>query len=308
MKKTRLIVLTDTVDTPKGFHISEAFGSRSEYEKFANRGSAEEVAGVAVGGRVPEAYRARPDGLRMMMVLMEHPFFALSRRTTPIEYRSKDGSISVQVDPGPQGMATIYDADAIMFLIDTLAASDPGVDREVIFKPGDYLRAVGDATSGSQYAALEKALTRLLTTKVTTTAQPDGSAGPSVTWSWLEAAERSGRNWQVTLPAWIVKGARSSAVLRVSPSYFELRGISRGIYLVARKHLGRQSSWRIGTSRLWAKLGSSDGLPQFRNKLRKLAAADELPDFHLAWEDGTDGMVTITPREIFARPIPLIVT
>lgn len=298
MKKTRLIVLPDTDDAPKGFDISEAFGSHSEYEAFANRALVEEAAGAVDPGCRVDVGQARYDGLRMMMVLMEHPFFALSRRKTPIEYQTKDGSIFVRVEPGPQGMATIYDADVMMFIIDLLATSDQSVDRELAFRPGDYLRAVGAATSGSQYASLADAVTRLKTTKVTTNARSDGKSGSVVTFSWLEAAEQLGRNWQVTLPAWIMEGARSATLLKVSQTYFELRGVSRAIYLVARKHLGHQSSWRIGTSRLWAKLGSNDGLSQFRHKLGKLAAANQLPDFHLAWEDGPDGMLTITPREI----------
>lgn len=57
---------------------------------------------------------------------------------------------------------------------------------------------------------------------------------------WFEAAEHFGKNWPITVQNWIVEGARSSAVLKIPASYFDLRGLSRGIYLVARKHVRQQ--------------------------------------------------------------------
>lgn len=307
MKKSRLTVPPDSGEPPKGFHISEAFGSRAEYDEFEHHSLVEDDVKVASARRSFDAQVPRSGGLRMMMVLMEHPFFALAPRATPIDYRSRDGSVLVQVEPGPQGMATIHDADVVMFLIETLAASGLGSDREVTFRPGDYLRAVGAATSGSQYESLANAIARLLTTKVTTNVQSDGKPGPAVSFTWLEAAGRLGRNWHVTLPAWIVEGSRSSALLKIPTSYFELRGMNRGVYLVARKHLGHQARWDVRTSTLWAKLGSSDTLAHFRHMLRKLAAADQMPDFHLKFEEGPDGLLIVTPRVVNHQPVGIVI-
>jgi plasmid replication initiation protein len=308
MKKTRLIVLPNTNDAPKGFHISEAFESRADYDEFVNRAEVEESAVRIGAGCVALPDPARVEGLRMLMVLMAHPFFALSRRATPIDYRSTDGSIFVKVEPGPNGMATIQDADVLMYAIDSIAAAGADVDRELVIKPGGILKATGAATGGLQYRALAKAMARLTTTRVTTNAQPDGKPGPVVTFNWLEAAGRLGKDWQITAPAWIAEGARSSAILKVSSSYFDLRGLSRGIYLVARKHVGQQDKpWLIRTSKLWLKLGSSDTLAHFRHNLKKLAAADQLPDFRLAWEEGTDGMLYVSRRSVgFSNPILVI--
>jgi plasmid replication initiation protein len=308
MKKTRLIVPSDTDDALKGFNISEAFGSRSEYEEFVNRAEVEGSAVHTGDGSVAERDPARLEGLRMLMVLMAHPFFALSRRTTPINYSSTDASIFVKIEPGPDGMATIHDADLLMYVIDSIATAGADVDRELVIKPGDILRATGAATGGPQYKALAQAVARLTTTRVTTNVQPDGTPGPVVAFTWLEGAERLGKNLQVTVPTWIAEGARSSAVLKLSSSYFDLRGLSRGIYLVARKHVGQQDRpWPIRASKLWAKLGSTDSLPHFRHSLKKLATADQLPDFRLGWEDGPDGMLSVTRRRA-GRANPIVVT
>lgn len=308
MKKTRLIVPSDTGDALKGFNISEAFGSRSEYEEFVNRAEVEGSAVHTGDGSVAERDPERFEGLRMLMVLMAHPFFALSRRTTPIDYKSTDGSIFVKVEPGPNGIATIQDADVLMYAIDSIATARTEVDRELVIKPGDILRATGAATGGLQYEALAQAVARLTTTRVTTNAQPDGKPGPVVTFTWLEAADRLGKNWQITASAWIAEGARSSAILKVSSSYFDLRGMSRCMYLLARKHVGQQDRpWLIRTSKLWLKMGSSDTLAHFRHNLKKLAAADQLPDFRLAWEEGTDGMLYVSRRSVgFSNPILVI--
>jgi hypothetical protein len=55
---------------------------------------------------VPEASRGR--ALRQLMVLMERPFFALSKRqTSPSEYTGPDGTIEVSVEPGPQSLRRV---------------------------------------------------------------------------------------------------------------------------------------------------------------------------------------------------------
>ena len=58
--------------------------------------------------------------LRDQRETMERPFFSLSkgRRLKPIEYRSPDGSIWIDVLPHPRfGMATIWDADILIWAI-----------------------------------------------------------------------------------------------------------------------------------------------------------------------------------------------
>lgn len=235
---------------------------------------------------VPDASRGR--ALRQMMVLMERPFFALSKRqTSRSEYISPDGTIEVSVEPGPEGMATIYDADVLMFLVDQLHSGAAGQRGALLFNPGAYFDAVGSKSGGDQYRLLGNAIERLRTTRVTTNARPNGKPGPSQTFCWLEGAKREGAHWQLTLPDWLVQGARSSSVLSISTRYFGLSGFERFLYLTARKHVGnaRYKMFPIGMATLWKKSGSRSPKARFAYEMKRLAIQNALPEYSIQWKE-----------------------
>lgn len=236
--------------------------------------------------------------LHQLMVLMERPFFALSKRQKlPAEYTSPDGKIEVRIEPGLAGMATIYDADIVMFLVDQLHRGEV-VQKEVVFKPAEYLVAVGSKLGGDQYRLLGEAIERLRTTRVTTNAQPNGKSGSWCTFCWLEAATREGRDWHLTVSDWLLEGARSSSVLSIIPGYFELSGFERFLYLTARKHIGnvRYKEFSIGLKTLREKFGSRSQESRFRYEMKRLARQNTLPDYSLQWRE----QVRRDPQLIFS--------
>jgi hypothetical protein len=239
-----------------------------------------------------------PARLRQLMVLMERPFFALGkRRVDPLEYLSPDSTIQIRVQPGPDGMATIYDADVIMFLVNQLTEAQSGAGGTVIVKGGAYLRAVGSRTGGDQYALLAKTIQRLLTTHVTTNARPDGKPGPVRTFAWIEKAIRQGNDWHITVSGWLAEGARSKFVLDICPEYFDLGGFDRFLYLAARKHVGRERGkvFPIKVTTLWGKSGSGSKLFKFRHEIKSIATKNQLPEYWLEWKDepSHDGLLLI---------------
>jgi plasmid replication initiation protein len=237
----------------------------------------------------------------MLMVLMERPFFALGkRRLDPLHYHSPDGTIHIQVDPGPDGMATIYDADLVMFLVNELAEARAGASPTVALKGAAYLRAIGARNGGDQYALLGKAIRRLLTTRVTTNARPDGKPGSVRTFAWIENAVRQGNDWHITVPSWLAEGARSRFVLDIRPEYFDLGGFDRFLYLTARKHVGREPRkvFQIKLSTLWAKSGSGSKLVRFRHEMKSIATKNQLPEYRLELKDEPrrDGLLVMRLR------------
>ena len=77
----------------------------------------------------------------------------------------------------------------------------------------------------------------------------------------------------------------SSEVLPISRDYFRLRRpIDRRLYEMARKHCGRQPSWRIGSDLLQKKCGSKQEGKHFAAHLRELARSDHLPDYRTTLE------------------------
>ena len=85
--------------------------------------------------------------LRDQREMMERPFFSLakSKRVKPIDYTSPDGKLWVHVSASPEyGMATIWDADILIYCASVLAdMARRGVNdvpRKLHLMPYDLLR------------------------------------------------------------------------------------------------------------------------------------------------------------------------
>ena len=75
----------------------------------------------------------------------------------------------------------------------------------------------------------------------------------------------------------------SAEVLPISREYFRLRRpIDRRLYELARKHCGRQATWRIGAANLQKKCGSKQAGKHFAAHLRGLVRSNHLPDYTVA--------------------------
>jgi len=85
-------------------------------------------------------------------------------------------------------MATIYDADVLIFLIGNFRKKRKPA-RPRCYIPKSF-RAVGSTKGGDQYRLLEAALDRLLTTRITTNAKPDGKPGGQRKFRWLDAVTK----------------------------------------------------------------------------------------------------------------------
>ena len=107
--------------------------------------------------------------------MMERPFFSISKRkrNKSIHYESPDGKLWIKVNANPtHGMATIWDADILIWCISRIMAQkDAGKNevRPVIHTtPYELLRGIARSTGGQDYVELMKAIRRLRTTEVET--------------------------------------------------------------------------------------------------------------------------------------------
>jgi plasmid replication initiation protein len=233
---------------------------------------------------------------RQLMVLMERPFFALSRtRTKPIDYVSeKDERIFVRVDAGPQGMATTYDADLLTFLIGKLSA-DAAANQTVLLRPTEFFQAVGSTKGGGQYQLLKAALDRLMTTRITTNANPDGKPGRERQFTWLDVVTRVPEGWEIQPCSWVREGAQSNYVLSVSPEYFGLGGLERFLYLTARKHTGRGFGkvFSILSDTLFLKSGSAGQKDRFKHEMHEIITRNALPEYSFRWRERGRGSAAL---------------
>ena len=237
---------------------------------------------------------------------MEHPIFSLSTRPDRRILSYIHNNVEMTVTPSVRGRATIFDADILIFCISHLMAalnSGRTVGRVLTLTAHDLLLATGRETSGDSYRRLKEAFERLAGTRITTnivTGDTEVTTGFGLIESWeIVRKTRAGRmvSVSVTLSDWLYQAVLSRNVLTLNRDYFGLRKpLERRLYELARKHCGRQRSWRVSIETLLKKTGSTSPRRVFRAMVRDVIARDGLPDYHL--EEHPDDMIVVTRKSV----------
>ncbi|MBY6006616.1 replication initiator protein A [Salipiger bermudensis] len=241
---------------------------------------------------------------------MEHPVFSLSTRPDRRILSYEHNGTEVQVTPSVRGRATIHDKDILIYCVSQLvAAVNAGreTSRHLVLKAHDLLVATNRDTSGDSYARLREAFERLAGTRITTNMATGGeetTSGFGLIESWeIRRKTRGGRmiSVSVTLSEWLYRAVLAKSVLTLSRDYFRLRKpLERRVYELARKHCGRQPEWQVSVAVLHKKAGSTAPVRVFRAALRKMIAADNLPDYALTEEPGD--LLRVTRRAQVVEP------
>ncbi len=92
---------------------------------------------------------------------MSIPMLSLGkrRRTAPIEWSNRDGSLWCRITGSDFGIATIWDFDVVLWAISQLnEAVEQGLAPapKIEFQPYDMLRAVGRGVGGQNYKRLTR--------------------------------------------------------------------------------------------------------------------------------------------------------
>lgn len=238
--------------------------------------------------------------LRDQREVMERPFFSLakSKRVKPIDYTSPDGKAWVHVSANPDyGMATIWDADILIYCASVLADMARrglnDVPRKLHLMPYDLLRAIHRPTTGRAYELLGQSLDRLVSTTIKTNIRAENRR--EATFSWLdgwtqlvdERTERS-RGMTIELSNWFYEGVlMQGGVLSIDRAYFDLTGgRERWLYKVARKHAGGagEGGFAISMPTLFEKSGAEGAYRRFKFEIAKIAERDPLPGYTLLLE------------------------
>lgn len=238
--------------------------------------------------------------LRDQREMMERPFFSLakSKRVKPIDYTSPDGKAWVHVSANPDyGMATIWDADILIYCASVLADMARrglnDIPRKLHLMPYDLLRAIHRPTTGRAYELLGQSLDRLVSTTIKTNIRAENRR--EATFSWLdgwtqlvdERTERS-RGMTIELSNWFYEGVlMQGGVLSIDRAYFDLTGgRERWLYKVARKHAGGagEGGFAISMPTLFEKSGAEGAYRRFKFEIAKIAERDPLPGYTLLLE------------------------
>jgi hypothetical protein len=119
----------------------------------------------------------------------------------------KTDTVSIEIGPGPRGVATIYDKEVLLYIASLLAAkSDAGepVSQDFYFTAHDLFRVTGVNSSSRSYTRLSDALERLQGTQIKTNIEAGGE-GETGFFSWLSEARL-----QYTRPNPGISGSRPS--------------------------------------------------------------------------------------------------
>ena len=248
------------------------------------------------------------------LATMEHPVFSLStrpdRRILSYEHRGTE----ITVTPSVKGLATIHDKDILIYCISQLMAginAGRAVSKTLTLKAHDLLIAVNRETSGDAYRRLREAFERLAGTRITTnivTGDIETTSGFGLIENWeIVRKTRGGRmiSVKITLSDWLYRAVCNKSVLTLSRDYFRLRKpLERRIYEIARKHCGRQESWRVSVEVLLKKSGSASPRRVFRAMIREMIAKDHLPDYIIEEEPGDLIRFTLRDRVVDTSDVP----
>lgn len=224
---------------------------------------------------------------RLPRDLMSWPFFAMAKTPRHQPIICDIGAVRIRVEPsGRLPLATIWDADILVWALSTLrsahAAGKP-VSVHVPGNPAEILRFTRRGEGAEKYDRLRDALDRLAGTHVTTTlAASVGQA--SVTFPWIVAWQERRGVMDLILPDWLQTAATAPrGMLALDPAWFALTGgLERWLYLLARRHAGRQrTGWSFDLEHLYRKSSTSGTRRRFDLELRGIVAMQALPGYRL---------------------------
>ena len=244
--------------------------------------------------------------IRDDMASMSHPLFALKAKDIrTIRYAQNNVKTEISAN-AEYGRATIFDKDIWIFAISKLMQAKfegKEINNIIEFSAVEFFKSTNRGLGGKQFEMFRDALNRLSGTRIMTEIETGGersASGFGLLDGWEVTEENSKKlplKVVIELPHWLYRSITKDEVLPISKEYFRLRKpIDRRIYEIARKHCGRQESWKVSLDLLHKKTGTTDVLRNFRSAINSLATANVLPDYSIEY-DRKSNMVTFINRD-----------
>ena len=244
---------------------------------------------------------------------MAHPIFSLSTKpeTRVLRYQQED--TIVEIHPSTKGLATIFDKDVLIYCISKLMHrknNGEAIGPVVRITTHDLLVSTNRNTGGISYERLEDTLDRLAGTRIKTnvvTGEEVSTQNFGII-EWYDYNRKASgfverlKYLDIKLSDWLFRAIDAAEVLPINREYFRIRRpIDRRVYEIARKHCGKQMSWKVSVGLLQKKCGSRQAEKHFVAHLRELVASNALPDYDVALDLG---FVVFTRRD--GKPIELV--
>ena len=232
---------------------------------------------------------------RSIQLLMAHPFFSLSKtpRFTPIDYANGPSTVLVEAG-GSQGIATIWDADILIWAASQIMGrrepDSVGDSRLIETRPHEILTFLDWDHSKRSYERLRASLSRLSTTRVTTSLGPGSDGGlRHFHWiqEWRELKPEDGRSTRlkIILSEWVYDAiVTPGGCLTIDKDFFYLTGgLQRWLYLLVRKHGGfQEDGWQFDLRYLYQKSGLLSRAVAFVAEIRRIVRRQSIPGYELS--------------------------
>lgn len=227
---------------------------------------------------------------------MEHPIFSLSKNATKNIRSYTRGANALRIIPSGIGAPTIFDKDLLIYLISQITDATNKqlkVSRRIHINVTHFLKGTRRSTGGASYARVIDMCRRLRGTTIETnirTTEEERTKGFGLIEDYeVKSATKNGNGaleLEVTLSEWLFRAALEYKVLTLNPNYFSLsQALERRLYELARKHCGDQPWWEVGVDILQAKMGSEQDPRRFRQELKAIVTANNLPDYRLGLDE-----------------------
>lgn len=242
---------------------------------------------------------------------MEHPMFALSKNKKDLKIRRYEhNGNSITITPSILGLATMWDKDILIYAISQVVEGmnrqrDDIPNREIHITAYDLMVSTnrggkGKGKGGRVYDLLAESFERLSGTRVTTDITTNGvrireGFGLIDSWRIVEKTP-DGRMVaiRIVISEWLHNAIKGMEVLTLSRDYFRLTPLAKRLYELARKHCGHQVRWAINLELLHKKSGSTSSMSGFKRLIKKLAEADNLPDYHIGFDPDLEQLIFYT--------------
>lgn len=232
---------------------------------------------------------------------MELPLFSLSKQRDIRVREFVRGESSLKIIPAIVGAATVFDKDLLLFVGSQIVeARNKGqqTSRVVHVCTADFLNSTRRGDGGRSYAAIIEMLQRLRGTTIQTNI-PTGKNQIMQTEGFAmidhykvlssKIKTRNGNrielvhSFTVTINEWLYNSLLDYEVLTIDSAYFNLsKPIERRMYEIARKYCGDKPIWKINIDLLKEKIGTKKERFKFRDEIRQIISADNLPQYKIA--------------------------
>lgn len=260
-----------------------------------------------------------------MKRLIDLPFFCLSELPAFETRIYNDGNVRIEVQPGPRGLATIWDKKILDYAFQMMRATKGMFGSKISLRPDDFFASCIFSPLDQSPQGLSDALDRLRSTSIRASVKNELGERERLSFSWISGASMQTREEGVTpvvelieveLVDWTWRSIfESEDTFQTSLTAFSVTsGISWRVNDLASRQIGDEKRWSTSLDDLGKRLGYLEVERQrFSQDFQNILSANDLPNFDISvrrkfvnveyhidklpiWEENDNITVTFTKR------------